>query len=127
MASTLTYGMQIPANGDNGDIWFPALAANFTALDSHNHDGVNSVKLTSTAFTAEIVSAPSGSWASQGNGTYRQTVTMPAGMDFDDYSVSFRDASTAAALYLSYVKLTNSTFYVYINDNTISLNVLIGA
>lgn len=41
--------MQVPSNGDNSSLWFPALAANFTQLDAHAHTGTDSAQLSNSA------------------------------------------------------------------------------
>lgn len=40
--TTLTFGLLAPDDGDNSSIWFPALRANFVAIDAHTHDGISS-------------------------------------------------------------------------------------
>lgn len=125
--NTLTYGMKIPENGDTSADWMPAIEDNFTQLDAHSHNGVDSPLLSSAAFAVIVVNAPTLSWAHQGNGTYKQTVTMPGTLEYDDKNIGFRNASTGDILYLTCKKVTATTFDIYINDNTISVNCIIGA
>lgn len=125
--NTLTYGMKIPENGDLSNDWMPAIADNFTQQDGHTHDGVNSPLLSSSAFTVITVAASAAGWVSQGNGTYKQTVTMPGTLAYDNKNIAFRDASSGDILYLTCKKVTATTFDIYINDNSISVTVLIGA
>ena len=123
MATTLTNGYVKPATGDRGSVWFPALEGNIQRLNDHTHDGVDSERLTSKSVTKVTDSISSGSWASSGSG-YKQTVTMPAGMNFDDFGMEFRNASTNHVYYLTVEKVTATTYDVYISDNTINLTVL---
>lgn len=48
MATTLTYGLVKPVTGDTGAVWFPAMEANITQLDAHDHNGTNSPQLSNT-------------------------------------------------------------------------------
>lgn len=110
-------GYQLPANGDTGDVFFTGMATNITNLNGHTHDGVTSQFL-STA-TQSILSA---SWAAApiGGGVYRQLLTVPTGMSFDVCNVWFK-LSTGQVLYPSVERVSSTTFYVYVNDNTLNL------
>lgn len=124
--TTLTYGMQIPANGDYGSVFYPALAANFTQLDSHNHNGTNSPKITSLSLSPTTLAVLASAWVLVANGIYRQAVTVPAGLSFDTTIVSFRDTSSGNYYDLSIEKITAGQFYVYINDATLNLTAYFG-
>lgn len=128
MASTvLTYGMKIPNDGDTSATWMPDIEDNFTQLDGHTHDGVDSPILSSASFEVITVTAASASWSLVANGTYKQTVSMPGVLEFPNKNVSFRNASTGDVLYLTCKKVTATTFDIYINDNSITVSCLIGA
>jgi hypothetical protein len=124
--NTLTYGMQIPVSGDRGSVFYPGLAANFTQLDAHNHNGTNSPKITSLALTGTTQAISSASWVLTSGGLYRQAVTVPAGIVYDSYWVKFRDASTGHQYELTCEKISSSQYYVYINDNTVNLTAFYG-
>lgn len=126
--TTLTYGQKIPATGERGSVWFPALEDNFTRLDSHNHDGSNSAPLTTAAVTAVTASITNTGWGAVSNklGLYSQLVTMPLGYLYANKTVTFR--STAGASLLLHTEASTSTgaFTVYCNDNSIALVALYG-
>lgn len=113
---TLTYGYLLPINPDTGDIVFPALAQDIQQLNDHNHDGINSAPLARNS--ANILP---GAWVAApiGGGLYRQLVTVPAGLNYDDVDLWFR-LSTGEFVYPSVERVSNTTFYVYTNDNSLT-------
>ena len=121
MAVTLSYGYVKPQTGDKGSVFFPALEANIQRENDHNHNGTNSALLTATSTLVVTQAILAASWASQGGGIYRQTVTMPSNINFDTHAIQFRKTSDGGLLYLHAVKVTANTYYLYVNDN--SLNV----
>lgn len=123
MATTLSNNFVKPATGDRGSVWFVALEGNIQKLNDHTHDGSNSERLTSKSVTKVTDTISSGSWSSSGSG-YKQTVTMPSGMNFDDFGLEFRNAANDYVLNLTVEKVTATTYDVYISDNTLNLTVL---
>lgn len=122
----LSYGYKKPETGDKGDVFFPALEFNIQRLNDHSHNGTNSAKLTALAIEAiSHVKLAAGWVAVVGEaGTYKQTVTVPAGVDLDELCPLILDNTTKKYLSLCVQKLTSTTFEVSINDNTIDLLVL---
>lgn len=120
---TLSYGYKKPESGDRGSVFWPALEDDIQQLNDHSHSGVDSVKLTSSSVTAVVQTINSASWADQGGGTYKQTVTMPGGMAYDDYGIIFK-LSAGDIIHPTVVKLTASTYDVYINDNTLTIKAV---
>jgi hypothetical protein len=118
---TLTYGFKKPQTGDKGSIFFPALEDNIQQLNDHTHNGVNSSRLTTQAVASLTTSILSAAWSSLGDGNYRQLVTMPGGLDYDECVVSIKDDATGNILFLSIEKVSDTTFYVYTNDNSLDL------
>lgn len=116
---TLSFGFKKPQNGDKGSTWFPAMAANMQQLNDHTHNGANSAKIQSSGVTP-VTQALVGAWVANGTG-YRQLVTMPVGMSYDDFSISFKDTSTGEQFFLPVTKASGTTFYVYANINTLLL------
>ena len=115
--TTLSMGYQKPANNDTGDIFFTAMAANIQALNDHTHDNVTSKFLNSTS--QNILSA---NWAAApiGGGVYRQLMTVPTGYSFDQCEIWFR-LSTGQNVYPSVERVSASTYYIYVNDNTLAI------
>ena len=123
MATTLTYGFVRPTTGDVGSSFFGNLEDNITRTNDHDHNGTNSKKLTSASITARTGTLLAASWASEGNGTYSQTVSMPVGMSFDDYFLCFKNAS-GHQVFPTVEKVSSSSYEVFVNDNTLVLTVL---
>lgn len=120
---TLSYGYKQPETGDKGSIWFPALEFDINRLNLHSHNGLDSVKLSSSSVVATVQVVTAAGWVAQGGGTYKQTVTCPAGITVDDYEIATWDNVGGNKLYLTISKVTANTFDVSINDNTIDLRV----
>lgn len=129
MASTLSYGFVKPQTGDKGSTFWGQLESDIQQLNDHTHNGTDSAKLTAASVPAVTQSVSSGSWASQGGGMYRQTVTIPSsltsvGGTYDSCNIQMRDASNGRPLMLTLEKVTSTTYYVYINDNTKDLTAV---
>jgi len=123
---TLTYGLKKPQTGDLGPEVFPALEANITQLDAHNHDGANSPLLNPKNILGTTQSILAASWVSTGSaGEYRQLVTVPTGFLFDRVQISFR-TSAGSYVYPTVEKVSSTTYYVYTNDNTLALTAVYG-
>lgn len=123
---TLSFGFKKPQTGDNGSVFFPALEGNFQQLNDHTHNGTNSSLLPTASLAVTTQSIASGSWSSLGGGNYRQLVTLTGGLQFDAVVVSFRDAATGNYLNLTVEKVSATTYYVYINDNSLTLTAYYG-
>lgn len=115
--TTLSMGFLKPANGDTGDVFFPAMAANIQQLNDHTHDGLTSKLLTST--TQSVLSA---NWVAApiGGGIYRQLMTVPAGYSLDVASLWFR-LSTGEYVYPSVERQSSTTYFIYVNDNSLNI------
>lgn len=111
---TLSYGYQLPETTDFGDVWFPALESNIQRVNSHNHDGVNSAPLASANVVATVQTVNSGSFSASGD-KFRALVNTPSGKDFDNFAVICKDPTSKDQMYLEVEKITDTTFYVYIN------------
>jgi hypothetical protein len=64
------------------------------------------------------------SWNSLGSGNYKQTITLPSALEYDDVTLTFRDAS-GYVVYPTVVKVATTQYDVFVNDNTLELTVLI--
>lgn len=122
---TGSYGYQIPEDGDKGNEVFPALVDDLEQLDEHDHDGVNSAALTRTAMASTTQSLSAGDWSATSGGNYRQLVAMPAGLLYNTMSMTFRLAN-GDPYFPTVEKVSSTSFYVYINDNTQDVTVLYG-
>ena len=124
MAETLSNGFIKPQNGDRGSTWFPALESNIQQVNDHNHNGSNSEKLNSeslTSLTAQILPA---AWSVQPNGLYRAAVAMPGSLEFDTKLIQLR--TNGKPLLGDVEKVTSNSFYVYVNDNSLTVDIIYG-
>jgi hypothetical protein len=125
-----TYGYKKAEPGDTGESFFPAINFNWDRLDAHSHDGVDSTLLTisAVAITTQAILAAAWGAVDATTGLYRQTVTLPtvagAQLDFDEIQISMRLTSTGEIVFPKVVKLTDGTYYVYVNDNSIALTAV---
>lgn len=118
----LSYGYKKPQSGDKGSVFFPALEFDIQRLNDHTHDGLNSSLLSSSSikdFTQDILAI---NWVSFGPG-YRQLVTIPGGLQYDDYYMAIKDSTTGTQIYTTIQKVSATTFYVYCVDNSKDLTV----
>lgn len=126
MSTTLTYGLVRPATGDSGAVFFPAMENNITQLDAHTHNGINSSLLTAGSIVGVTQTISSASWSASGaTGHYRQSVTLPAGFDFDTVQLSFR-TTAGAIIFPTVEKISDTQCYVYTTDNTINFIMVAG-
>lgn len=119
MAFTLSYGFIQPENGDKGSTWFPALNDNISQLNDHVHDGVTSALIPSTSIINGAVAILPAAWVLDVTGRYKQDVTVPAGYNMSDFSITFY-LSTGEILVPSITKLSSTTFRIFTCDNTLS-------
>jgi hypothetical protein len=127
MSTTLTYGQKIPDAGDRGVPLFQDLEDNFTRLDSHNHDGVNSPLLTAQAFIGVAQTILAANWVTYGGpiGHYRQLVSMSPGFLFNTTKIGFR-TSAGQYIYPTVERVSNTSYYLYSTDNTIDFIAIYG-
>ena len=114
---TLSMGFVEPQNGDTGDVFYPALAADIVQLNNHTHDGVASQLLTTT--TQSILSA---NWAAAaaGGGLYSQTVTLPTspvGLSYDVVDMWFK-LSTGEVVFPTIERVSTTQYVIYTIDST---------
>lgn len=126
MATTLTYGRQVPDAGDRGVPLFVVLENNIKKDDAHNHDGVNSPALTAQSIVGIVDTLAHANWvAATATGHYKQLVTMHAGFLFDTTKISFR-TTDGKYIYPTVERVTSSTYYVYTIDNTLDYLAVYG-
>lgn len=124
MSQTLSNGYRLPEDGDRGSSWFSDLESNIQRVNDHNHNGANSEKLTAEAVVALTDTINPVDWAVQANGLYRASVVMPLSLEFDTTSIGLR--SNNKPIYGDIEKLTSNSFYVYVNDNSLTVTVVYG-
>lgn len=137
MPTTTTYGYKKPIVGENGsasgDGWAASLNFNTDRLDAHDHDGVDSAKLTAASITAvaqNLDNTVHGSdvtlgWVLQATGEYKRRVSMlPSSLTFDTYTVSARKFTSNSGgedlwdvILPTLEKTAIGTFDIYVNFN----------
>lgn len=122
MAQTLSNGYIKPETGDRGNVFFPALESNIQQVNDHNHNGSNSEKLSSEALEALTQTINPVDWVLQASGLYRALVTMTGSLQFDTTGISLR--ANSKPLYGDVERVTANSFYVYVNDNTLTVSVV---
>lgn len=127
MSTVLTYGQKIPEAGDRGVPLFQDLEDNFTRLDSHNHDGVNSPLLTAQSLAGISQTILAANWVTYGGpiGHYRQLVTMAPGFLFNTTKIGFR-TTAGQYIYPTVERVSNTTYYLYTIDNTSDVIAIYG-
>lgn len=121
---TLSNGYKLPEDGDKGVTFFPALEDNIQRLNDHTHNGVNSELLSATASEAVTQALLAASWAVQGDGMFRMTVTMPSDIGYDTHNIQHRLTAGGAIVNLSTAKVTATSYYLYSNDDTIDVTAV---
>lgn len=108
----LSYGYYLPESPDSGAQFFGAMATNIQKLNDHTHDGSGSAII-----SQGTLDVAQGSFSADGTvtGLFKATVTMPTGRTFDASTMTFRLAD-GTYFYPSVVKLSNTSFRVYMND-----------
>lgn len=125
MAITLSYGYIKNQTGDKGSVFWPDLEFNIQRVNDHTHDGVNSAKLSNASFDSAVQTLVAANWVAVVDelGTFKQTVTVPAGVNLDKHLPRFKHVATGDLLNLTVKILTTSTYEVEINDNTSDVQV----
>jgi hypothetical protein len=129
MSTTTTHNLVKPQTGDRGSVFWPALEAAIQRLNDHVHNGSDSEALNPRYFSKTTNTLALASWSAVAGqaGTYRQLETCPTGYTVDGSNPKFMIGSgsdAGAIIYPSTVKVSATTYYVYINDNTIDVKVV---
>lgn len=133
MPTILSKGYKIPSNGERD--WWQTLADDITRVNNHNHDGANSEKITASNVTKIETTILPSDWIAVGDGTFKQTKTLPALIFFPQVSVRVHvvkevitggvPANVAQEEIIGCVSVETTTQYsIYVNDNTLTLKVV---
>ncbi|MFN3453438.1 MAG: hypothetical protein ACK41T_00660 [Pseudobdellovibrio sp.] len=126
MGTITTYGYKRPANGDSGT-WWSDLQYNIDRTDSHKHDGIDSPKINATELLKHIQTI-NADWILISNGNYYQNVALPSNFLFSTgFVVKFYINSgpeEGAEVILTLEKVTDNSFKLYTNDNTLTLKAV---
>lgn len=111
----LSKGYKLPETGDFGDVWFPAMEDNINLQNSHTHNGINGEKISGIDLASSTLTVLAASFADQGNGYWRATVTVPGGGLVDNFVVTVKDPTTKESIQAKLEKLSATQFYIYVN------------
>lgn len=120
---TLSFGFKKPESGDRGDPLFTALEDNVQQLNDHNHDGANSSQLNSSAILPVSAALVSANWVLVADGIYKQTVTLPAAIPYDEAVFTCKLAN-GDIFYPTIEKVSSTQYDIFINDNSQDVTVL---
>jgi hypothetical protein len=120
---TLSYGYKRPQTGDQGSTLFTALADNITRLNNHDHDGSDSAKLTAASVVAITQAILAAAWVATSQGNYRQLVTLPGALSYDEISITIKNSS-GHIIFPTIEKVSVTTYYVYTNDNATAMTAV---
>jgi hypothetical protein len=121
------YGLTQFTNLERGKTFWSKLIALVTWLWAHTHNGVNSALITWPAIVKDTQTILAAAWgAPDANGIYAQTITVPAGRSYSNDYMKFNimNGTTEGDLfYPETEKITDVSYYIYCNDNTIGIKV----
>jgi hypothetical protein len=127
VSTTLSKGYRLPDTGDRGSSFYPDLENNIELSNSHTHNGTDGERINVKDLTVTSQTLASGSWSADlGGSTYRQLVTLPAGMTFNDMIPKFQvsgGGDDGIVIHPTVVKVSSTTYYAYVNDNAIAVLV----
>ena len=113
MAITLSNGYILPENGDLGSTWFPALEANISRINSHNHNGTNGERLSHASFSPVLEQVLEADFALNSDSTYYEhTRNVVADANLTNTRISFRDPVTKTPLLLEYFRVTETSYTI---------------
>lgn len=127
MSTTTARGYRKPQTGDRG--WYSDLEFNIDRVDAHSHNGTDSVALPSSTITKSTQDVLAANWSSQGEGNYKQTLTLPLGYNWNDSQIRFYvngGPADGQEVLLSVKRVSTNTFDVFINDNSLELKAVYG-
>ena len=123
---TLHYGFKQPETNDKGSVFWSALEFDIQQLNDHIHDGITSSKLTAASSKVSLLTVPQAGWgAPLPDGGYRQLITLPGTLLYDDIMINYKENLTGDIFFLQTVKNSTSTFFVYCNTNTLGFKAVI--
>lgn len=129
MPTLTSMGYKKPSTGERD--YFPTLEFNIDHGNSHSHNGVNGERISTKDLSKQTGSISSGSWSavSGQTGTYRQLITVPTGYAVSTSEMKFYvdgGDEDGDQIFPTVEKVSSTTYYVYINDNSVALKVVYG-
>jgi len=127
------YGVYVPESGDESSTtWQPGITDNWNKFVDHNHDGVNSSPINFGNIQKKFSTVRPSDFSAlvAGKGLYEATVSMPAGLTFDNTFMRFKIADTGVLpyaggeFYPTIVRTANAKFKLFVNRNDLTIKVL---
>lgn len=125
MATTLSKGYKLPVKGERN--WWGTLTDNWTRMNGHSHDGLDSALVLSSNISKVTSDISSASWGSATDGIYTQRITFPTGITFP--KVAIRVYATTGGVvtdevFPKIVRFSDTQFDISVNDNSLDLKVV---
>lgn len=127
MGTILSKGWKLPSTGDRD--WYAQLEANITQANSHDHDGVDSEKISPNNLNKLTSTLTGASATSLGSGNYKHIVTVPGSLTIDNAEFKVYQSTGADAgceIFPMVKKISSTQIEVYHNDNTVDYVVVYG-
>lgn len=126
MRLTTPYQFKVPEVDDNGAIVASAIEDTIDQLNDHTHDGITSalLPLNSVETQSQVVSSASWAVVEDVPDSFRATVTMPVGLEFDKTPPQLFNNDTGEMLLLTCNKLGTSSFEIFTWDDELEVKVV---
>ena len=119
--------LKIIEAGDRGSVAHPAITENFEILDDHNHNGINSEKISASSIAKGTIYIQPVNWVFDGT-DYAQTLTLPGGYEYDTTIMKFVITSgvdLGKEVMIRHEKVTINTFKIYCSFNDFSMHAVL--
>lgn len=117
----------VPENGDRGGSFCEKVSEDLVILDAHNHDGVNSEKISPKNLNKETITLATAEWLADGD-KYKQTMTLPSGYAFETAAFKCFFASGALSgreFHPTINRVTSTTVDLVLNTNAYDVKVVL--
>ena len=124
MPNEIGYGFKLPIDGEDSSSWFDLLEELIEKIAVHNHDSVNSAPVDlSSIDKKESILSPIG-WNIDSVGNYKQTVTLPSGVESSQVDFICINTVSGERLYPTINITSPTTIDVTINTNQLEIKIL---
>lgn len=134
MSQTLSNGYKKPQTGDRGNTFFKDLEDNIQRTNDHTHNGTDSEKIPSQNILKQTQSISSTNWGGSSRpdtSEFVQNIALPSGLNFDETTMEFRDATSESPLLGSVIhpfiqRIDANNYMIQVNDDTLDILVIYG-
>lgn len=101
------------------------IADDLTRLDAHSHNGTDSPLLTPASITRYTTTIAGSGYTADGGGNFSKTITVPAAItEINNYMVSFYLTATGERLFITWERVSATTYKIHVNDSTLAITAL---